>query len=78
MAPHALAPSIPRQLALQAGLGAAVGLVFAIVIYATDFNGIGSLMAGEPVATFIFFGGSAVLFAPLVVTTAIGLLVWDR
>jgi hypothetical protein len=75
MAPQACPSSIPRHLVVQCWLGLAIGLLFAILMYATDLGGIGSLLAMvEPTATLIFLVGSAVVFVPFVVATAIGLL----
>ena len=53
--------------------------LFALIAYATDLNGLGSLLAAaEPVATLVFFLASAVTFAPFVVATAIGLLGFEK
>ena len=66
-------------LIVQAALGVGIGLLFALIVYAMNLNGLGSLLAAaEPVATLIFFLGSAVTFAPFVVATAIGLLGFDK
>jgi hypothetical protein len=79
MAPPGRASDLPFYLVVQAVLGVGIGLLFALIAYAADLNGLGSLLAAAgPVATFIFFFGSAVTFAPFVVATAIGLLAFEK
>jgi hypothetical protein len=79
MAPSEHPPDLAFYLVVQAALGVGIGLLFALIVYATDLNGLGSLLASAgPVATLIFFLSSAMTFAPFVVATAIGLLGFDN
>ncbi|MGE3702671.1 MAG: hypothetical protein AB7G08_28475 [Hyphomicrobiaceae bacterium] len=79
MAPQGHPSAVAVYLVVQAGLGVGIGLLFALIAYTTDLNGLGSLLAtAGPPATLIFFLGSAVTFAPFVVATAIGLLGFDN
>ncbi|MGE3702623.1 MAG: hypothetical protein AB7G08_28235 [Hyphomicrobiaceae bacterium] len=79
MAPSEHPSELAFYLVVQAGLGVGIGLLFALIAYATDLNGLGSLLAtAGPLATLIFFLGSAVTFAPFVVATAIGLLGFEK
>lgn len=68
-------PWIPHYLMVQCWLGLAIGLLFALIAFAIDLGGIGSLLVGAPLAgTIIFVVGSVVTFLPLVLATGIGLL----
>lgn len=68
-------PSIPHYLMVQCWLGLAIGSLFALIAFATDLGGIGSLLAEAPRAsTIIFVVGSVLTFLPLVLATGIGLL----
>jgi hypothetical protein len=79
MAPQGRPSALAFYLVVQAGLGVGIGLLFALIAYATDLNGLGSLLAtAGPVATLVFFFGSAMTFAPFVVATAIGLLGFEK
>jgi hypothetical protein len=53
------------HLVVQAGLGVGIGLLFALIAFATDLNGLGSLLATSRIA-------------PFVVATAIGLLGFEK
>jgi hypothetical protein len=73
------AASLPIYLTIQACMGIAMGLAFGFVLLATDTAELGSLVLNQDLlALLVYCAGSAVAVCPVVVTTAVGLLAWDR
>ena len=69
--------AIARYLVCNALMGSAFGMMFGLTLLATDTFGLQSLIAASPDATAvttIFLVGGAMIFTPLAICTAVGLL----
>jgi hypothetical protein len=74
MAAHDPDASITGYLLAQCCIGGAIGAFFGMMVLVTDVAGIGTLVAGSPLAIIIVIAGAMCTFLPLVVATAVGLL----
>jgi hypothetical protein len=71
--PHA----VPRFLIANTAMGGVLGVMFGLSVLATDTPGMRSLIdaSGDVVtASIVFLLGSALMFTPLVLATAVGTL----